>query len=250
MLHEISDAIIVRTFAYGESSRIVHVFSAAGPVAIMAKGARKQKSPWLGRLEPLYRVNLHVQRKENRELDILTSVDVHDYQRPLLEDYDKQMLALTIIDSARQLFTGNQDLTAEYKYILATLNDVSKNTFSGLLPLLQCLHYFIQHSGFAFHVENCRDCGRSVVESPVHFHISDGNYVCGNCSQTAGLAANMAANRLLALRGIGTEKIDMHLSNRDNWQKILHFYLTYIRSHWNLNFTLPTLEMLQVNKRS
>jgi DNA repair protein RecO (recombination protein O) len=54
-----TEAVVLRTFRYGEADRILHLYTAErGRVGAIAKGVRRVKSRFGGRLEPLFRVNL------------------------------------------------------------------------------------------------------------------------------------------------------------------------------------------------
>jgi len=53
------DAFLLRRVAYGDSSYIIHVLSRThGRLSLMARGARRAKSPFRASLEPLYELHL------------------------------------------------------------------------------------------------------------------------------------------------------------------------------------------------
>ena len=55
-----TDAIVLRTVNYSETSIIVTLFSKeSGKIALMAKGARKPKSPFAAQLEPMNILNIN-----------------------------------------------------------------------------------------------------------------------------------------------------------------------------------------------
>ena len=73
-------AVVVRTHKLGEADRIVVLLTAEhGKVRAVAKGVRKTKSRFGGRLEPLNHVNLLLY--QGRELDIVSQVDTVDPTR-------------------------------------------------------------------------------------------------------------------------------------------------------------------------
>ena len=54
-----TEAVVLRSIRYGEADRIVHLYSATrGRIGAIAKGARKPKSRFGGRLEPFFRLDL------------------------------------------------------------------------------------------------------------------------------------------------------------------------------------------------
>ena len=75
-------AVVVRTHKLGEADRIVVLLTAEhGKVRAVAKGVRKTKSRFGGRLEPLTHVSLLLY--QGRELDIVSQAETIDPTRPL-----------------------------------------------------------------------------------------------------------------------------------------------------------------------
>src|ERR1044072_2536845 len=54
-----TEAIVLRSIRYGEADRIVHLYTATrGRIGAIAKGSRRPKSRFGGRLEPFFRLYL------------------------------------------------------------------------------------------------------------------------------------------------------------------------------------------------
>ena len=59
----ITEAVVLRSFAFGEADRVLHVYTqASGRVGVVAKGVRRTKSRFGGRLEPFSHVELSIHR--------------------------------------------------------------------------------------------------------------------------------------------------------------------------------------------
>ena len=79
--------IVLRTMRLGEADRIVTLMSAGrGKIRAVAKGVRKTKSRFGGRLEPMTHVAALFY--EGRELDIITQAETLDHFRKVREDLD------------------------------------------------------------------------------------------------------------------------------------------------------------------
>ena len=77
--------VVLRTYKLGEADRIVVLITSGhGKVRAVAKGVRRTKSRFGGRLEPLSHVELLLY--EGRELDIVTQAEIIEPWRPLHED--------------------------------------------------------------------------------------------------------------------------------------------------------------------
>ena len=59
----ITEAVVLRSFAFGEADRVLHVYTqASGRIGVVAKGVRRTKSRFGGRLEPFSHVELSIHR--------------------------------------------------------------------------------------------------------------------------------------------------------------------------------------------
>ena len=77
-----TEAVVLRSIRFGEADRILHLYTERrGRVGAMAKGVRRVRSRFGGRLEPLSRVNL-VLHEGRGELCTVTQADtVHAHGR-------------------------------------------------------------------------------------------------------------------------------------------------------------------------
>ena len=54
-----TEAIVLRSIRYGEADRILHLYSSTrGRIGAIAKGSRRPRSRFGGRLEPFFRLDL------------------------------------------------------------------------------------------------------------------------------------------------------------------------------------------------
>ena len=54
-----TEAIVLRSIRYGEADRVLHLYSATrGRISAIAKGSRRPRSRFGGRLEPFFRLAL------------------------------------------------------------------------------------------------------------------------------------------------------------------------------------------------
>src|ERR1700759_4684040 len=75
-----TEAVVLRTMRYGEADRILHLYTPArGRVGAIAKGVRRARSRFGGRLEPFFRIQaeLHEGRGELLTVTGAQTVDAH-----------------------------------------------------------------------------------------------------------------------------------------------------------------------------
>ena len=78
-----TDAIVLRSMKYGETSKIVTLYSKKfGKIRVMAKGARSAKSKFGASLEPMMHSSIILYKKEQRDLHLLSKSEL---SRPFLK---------------------------------------------------------------------------------------------------------------------------------------------------------------------
>ena len=92
-----TSAIVLKSFAYGESSLIARCFSEKnGKVSIIIKGAKKTKSPKAPYFQPLSYIDIIYNHKLNRNLQVLSKVNFRQYWSKILDDLYRVSLAISI----------------------------------------------------------------------------------------------------------------------------------------------------------
>ena len=99
-----TEAVVLRSLRFGEADRILHVYTLErGRMGAIAKGARKTKSRFGGRLEPLSHVELmlHV---GSGELATVTGADLVRPHAPAREDPYRLAVGLIGAEAMLRLF--------------------------------------------------------------------------------------------------------------------------------------------------
>src|SRR5437660_9266576 len=112
--------VVLRTIRLGESDRIVTLVTQThGKVRAVAKGVRKTKSRFGGRLEPLSHVALLLY--EGREHDIVTQADTLESFRAVREDLHRLTRAHALLEAADQVAQERQANVRLYQMLLGAL---------------------------------------------------------------------------------------------------------------------------------
>ena len=81
-----TEAVVLRSMRYGEADRILHVYTPMrGRVGAIAKGVRRARSRFGGRLEPYFRLNLGLHEGRSDLLTVTSAETIEPYPR-LRED--------------------------------------------------------------------------------------------------------------------------------------------------------------------
>src|SRR5215216_3836801 len=77
-----TEAIVLRSIRYGEADRVLHLYSATrGRVNAIAKGSRRARSRFGGRLEPFFRLDLLLHEGRSELLTVTAAETVDGYPR-------------------------------------------------------------------------------------------------------------------------------------------------------------------------
>jgi DNA repair protein RecO (recombination protein O) len=107
--------IVLRSYPFGEADRVVVLLSAnRGKIRTVAKGVRRTKSKFGGRLEPFTHVDLVAY--EGRNLDTITQVSIIEAFPHLREDLDRVVAAGTMVEVAD--FVAQEDLPSLRLFLL------------------------------------------------------------------------------------------------------------------------------------
>ena len=91
------EGVVLKTIKLGEADRIVTLFTRHnGKVRAVAKGVRKTKSRFGGRLEPFTRVDLMIYR--GRNLDTITSAEILTPYKEMRTDYARLTAAAAVAE--------------------------------------------------------------------------------------------------------------------------------------------------------
>jgi DNA repair protein RecO (recombination protein O) len=77
-----SEAVVLRSMRYGEADRILHLYTPArGRVSAIAKGVRRARSRFGGRLEPFFRLNIELHEGRGELLTVTGAQTIDGYAR-------------------------------------------------------------------------------------------------------------------------------------------------------------------------
>lgn len=134
------DAIILNSIKYGDSSKIIKVFSKHyGKISLIAKGAFSKKNKYGASIEPTSLANLTYYHKSNRELQQLTESNYNYKYKNLFNDIYRIATSYIILEIAD--FTISKEQTnfkaydLIYKYLVRN-DDTNINTYLNLLEFL------------------------------------------------------------------------------------------------------------------
>ncbi len=178
-----TEAVVLRSIRYGEADRIVHLYSAArGRIGAIAKGSRRPKSRFGGRLEPFFRLDL-ILHEGRGELLTVTNVSTVDGYPRLRSSGPALTAAARGCDAVLRLLDAAEPNPPAYNLLcryLAMLDDpVAGERAAGLETALAFRLKLALAAGFAPELASCANCGEA--EHLTGFSGAAGGVVCAGC---------------------------------------------------------------------
>ncbi|GAC1366846.1 MAG: DNA repair protein RecO [Actinomycetota bacterium] len=191
------EAVVLRTMRLGEADRIVtFVGRSQGKIRAVAKGVRKTKSRFGGRLEPFTQVSLVMWRGRS-DLDIVTQVEAVEAHRGIREDLDRFALGQMMLEAVDRVVQEKEPAPRIFNLLIEGLRGLT-TTASPLVPAWFLLR-LSGVAGFAPSLSDCTECGAPGT----WFSPGQGGAVCRGC-RTAG-ATEIAPGVLKLLHDLVVE---------------------------------------------
>lgn len=173
---------MVGGFRLGEADKVLTLVTEGhGIVRAVAKGVRRTKSRFGGRLEPLSHVAVLVYK--GRSLDVISQVDTIAPYAGLRSAPDRLGAAFAMAEAAAKVAQEQEPAPRLYRLLTAALAGLDGLAEGGLVPPMYLTVFFLRLmalSGLAFAVDACAACGAPGVMSKVG--VAEGGAVCEGCA--------------------------------------------------------------------
>ncbi|MFL5938576.1 MAG: DNA repair protein RecO [Gaiellaceae bacterium] len=180
-----TEAVVLRSLRLGEADRIVHLYTQdRGRIGAVAKGIRKTKSRFGGRLEPLSHVALQLHQGSG-ELQTVTGVDLVRSHSAVREQPYRLSVGLIGAEAMLRLFTeqerNDRAFVALTRFLDALDETGARSARAALDPLALSFQLkLLWVSGYLPHLTSCAECGADDT-ALVGYSPQAGGAVCRAC---------------------------------------------------------------------
>lgn len=196
-----ADAIILQTYAYGDTSRILRLLTRThGLQSALARGARGPKSRFGGVLEPFVEGVITLNFRESRDLQTLNGFELRRARQGLGRDLLRLGGASLLAELV--LRTGSEEPQPSlYDAVSAALDELDDAPEAELEHRILALTWrLVAMLGFAPELEACLSCDRTLDPTEEsRFSYSAGGVLCPACA-VAGGGALLPPHARAALR--------------------------------------------------
>ncbi len=194
--------IVLRGYPFGEADRVVVLLSPNhGKLRAVAKGVRKTKSRFGGRLEPFSHVDLVLY--EGRNLDTITQVAMIEPFHRLRGDLERVIAAATMVEVADAVATEGEASVRLFLLLHRGLRSLDR---TGVHPDL-VTSFLLKAAavvGIAPALDSCAGCGR--VDGLHRFSFPAGGALCERCRTPGAYALRDGLTGYLA--GVAAAELD------------------------------------------
>jgi DNA repair protein RecO (recombination protein O) len=186
-----TEAVVLRSMRYGEADRILHVYTPhRGRVSAIAKGVRRARSRFGGRLEPFFR--LRIELHEGRgELLTVTGAQTVNGHAGLREDARALDAAARACDAVGRLFETSEPHPGVFNLLCRKLSLLDENPAGATRASALAFRLkLLVAAGLAPQLGACACCGER--EHLVGFSGAAGGVVCSSCWTTTDFAGGAA----------------------------------------------------------
>jgi DNA repair protein RecO (recombination protein O) len=179
-----TEAVVLRSMRYGEADRILHLYTPErGRLSAIAKGVRRAKSRFGGRLEPCFRLNMVLHEGRSDLLTVTAAETVAGHPR-LREHAAALDGAARACDAVGRMFADGEPHRGVFNLLcnqLALLDAHPERATHG--NALAFRLKLLLAAGFAPQLSSCAGCGEA--EHLVGFSGAAGGVVCSACEASS-----------------------------------------------------------------
>lgn len=171
------EAVVLRTAKLGEADRIITFFTRDhGKVRAVAKGVRRTKSRFGGRLEPFMRVDVLL--SEGRSLDNVNQAEsVQAYAGSLSAHYDEYCAANVICETLNDITTTEHEPAREqYQLLIGALHALAEQKHNAQAISASYVLRALALAGWTPRLASCVVCGRK--DELTYFSPAAGGMMC------------------------------------------------------------------------
>jgi DNA repair protein RecO (recombination protein O) len=215
----------------GEADKIARILSEKeGIIDAVAKGIRRTKSKFGGRLEPFTYSDLHLY--QGRNLDIILQAETINSFKLIREDLRKVALASISCDL---ILRSQVDKSSErvLNLLLFFLSELERAKDGLKILLLIFEARLLSLLGYQPILDMCCLCRSALQGRRFSFDFGGGGVVCGSCRPTTTISLNISGSSLLLLRWLfeRSPRQWQEISGRSEGvrevEELLEKYLTY-----------------------
>ncbi|GAB4126581.1 MAG: hypothetical protein Fur0015_00020 [Ignavibacteriales bacterium] len=226
-----SKAIVLRKTNYGDSSYILSVFSQEfGKYSVIIKGARSGKSKKSSAADVLNLVELVIYKKENREMQFASQIDLINGYSEIKSDLEKMKYSIACAELISQLILDDEPNDKLFRGFQKILDLISARDSKPKLLFAKFFIFFIEELGYKININECSECKKSLKEeNTIVFNFNTG-FLCNECLK-GNYEDNLFNKELFNLMTcLSTKKSEFQYTDK-LLEAAINFFENYLKYH-------------------
>lgn len=196
------EGIVVGEYPFEDNSKIINVFTKEGIIDIIAKGAKKIKSPFFATTSKFSYGLFNIVYKE-KGLSKLTDADIIKDYRSIKKDFNKISYATLVAELATKVYKhdNNSDVFTLFIECMDKINDGFDPRIIANILKLKLLDYL----GIKPVIDSCIECGSKNNIVTISSYL--GGFVCKECLKNEKIVSPKTISLIRMLYYVDIKKI-------------------------------------------
>ncbi|MHB8906343.1 MAG: DNA repair protein RecO [Melioribacteraceae bacterium] len=177
-----TEAIVLRKIDFGDTSRIAQFYTKDfGKISAMIKGARSPKSKIGSLVDTMNLLQLVLYKKDTREVQLVSQVDLLKHYPSIRDDYDKYISASAVIELLSNMTLENEHSKKLFEGTVRIFELLDSSNNNPRILFAKYFLFFLKEIGYEFQLKQCNVCGNEINHKrPVSFNYEAG-LMCNEC---------------------------------------------------------------------
>ena len=257
---EKTEAVVLKAVNYRDTSKIVTFYTKRyGKMSAIAKGARNPKSKFGSLFQPLNYLQIVFYRRENRQLQYVSSSDFVKYFKSLTTNMEKLSVAISLIEVVDVVMHDEEENEQLFELLVNSLQELDKISAEEkeISPLNVFIHFGLHLAidlGFAPNFENCLICHKLITtdkQKRIGYVVEKGGPLCEDCSSKVNNSYFISAPAFLILRSFARLSSGVAAKSRMDaalQHELSNFIFVYLRKHSESMKDIKSLRFLNALK--
>ncbi|MFA7418601.1 MAG: DNA repair protein RecO [Melioribacteraceae bacterium] len=223
-------ALVLRRLDFGDTSRIAHFFTDEfGKLSAMVKGAKSPKSKTGLAIDLLNVVELVLYKKNTREVQLVSQVDLIKHFANIRDDYEKYRFASAVIELLSTMITESEPHPKLFEGSIKILSLMDSSNQSPKFLFAKYFLFFLRELGYEFQMERCNSCGREIIKGEQASLNFEAGMFCTDCREDRLTNFNFSAELFELLFCLNTKNSPCSYleEDLDTVLVVLEKFLTY-----------------------
>jgi DNA repair protein RecO (recombination protein O) len=178
-----TEAVVLSKMDYGDSSNILSLYTKDfGKLSVIHKGARSPKSKKGFAAEPLNHLQIIIYKKDTRELQLLSNIDLISHFPHIKEDLDKLKFSLAILELIKKLTPENETNIRIFNGLTRILFLMNSSNENPKITFGRFFLFFLKEIGYEIQLNKCSSCQTNFTNGDSLGYNFELGIFCSRCS--------------------------------------------------------------------